>query len=407
MKRKIFTASIILLAIVLFHNKVYAQWVQTNGPYEQNVGPLVMCDTVLYAETVSGPTFRTTDNGINWTPITINGTIHPTGPIAYAGNKLFVVFADSGLCLSTDNGINWTVQKNRLGLYLDALTFKGNDLYSLSRDSMYRTTNDGSDWETVGHTSSNLNYPSLVTIDSFFFLNNYDGLLFRSVDNAANWVIVDSELNIAQNNSIINANNYIFAGCYGSGIVRSSDSGTSWNRADNGLSIIDVFTMIASGKYVFAGTHNGGVFLSTDNGDHWTSFNSGLPIVDVASFAVGNGYLFAATYGGGVWRRPLSDFTTAVDDRQAPIPAQVTLRQNEPNPFSATTMIEYSLPQTENASLKVFNALGEEVATVIHGEISAGFHSVQFHSGDLQPGMYFYRLTAGSSSQTGKMILTR
>jgi hypothetical protein len=91
-------------------------------------------------------------------------------------------------------------------------------------------------------------------------------------------------------------------------------------------------------------------------------------------------------------------------------PAQVEsfgLKQNYPNPFNPTTMISYSLPQNMLARVSVSNILGQEVAVLVDGMMSAGSHSVSFDGSKLTSGIYFYHLQAGSSSLTKKMMLIK
>jgi hypothetical protein len=91
----------------------------------------------------------------------------------------------------------------------------------------------------------------------------------------------------------------------------------------------------------------------------------------------------------------------------AGIPETYTLEQNYPNPFNPTTTIAFTLPHTGMASLKVFNALGQEVATLINGNIPAGAHEVQFNAAGLASGVYFYKLISGDFSQVKKMALVK
>lgn len=92
-------------------------------------------------------------------------------------------------------------------------------------------------------------------------------------------------------------------------------------------------------------------------------------------------------------------------------PADFTLYQNFPNPFNPSTIIEFSVPGSENNSvnteLAVYDLLGRRVAELVNGRISSGRHSVEFNAGALGSGIYFYRLSAGSYTQTRKMLLLR
>lgn len=88
-------------------------------------------------------------------------------------------------------------------------------------------------------------------------------------------------------------------------------------------------------------------------------------------------------------------------------PSQFELSQNYPNPFNPSTNIQFSLPQSGLAMLKVYNLLGQEVATLVNERLTAGAHTVQFNAGQLASGVYIYRLTSGSFVQTRKMMLIK
>jgi len=89
------------------------------------------------------------------------------------------------------------------------------------------------------------------------------------------------------------------------------------------------------------------------------------------------------------------------------IPSEFTLSQNYPNPFNPTTQIKYSVPQTGQVSLKVYNTLGQEVATLYNGVQSAGNYRATFDGKGLASGLYLYRLKADKVSITKKFILMR
>jgi hypothetical protein len=98
--------------------------------------------------------------------------------------------------------------------------------------------------------------------------------------------------------------------------------------------------------------------------------------------------------------------TTGVKE-QSGTPAKYELNQNYPNPFNPTTQIKYSVPEKGYISLKVYNLLGEEVATLFTGVQQAGTHVATFNSTGLTSGVYFYRLQAGSFSATKKLVLMK
>ena len=88
-------------------------------------------------------------------------------------------------------------------------------------------------------------------------------------------------------------------------------------------------------------------------------------------------------------------------------PNEFSLGQNYPNPFNPTTNIEYSVTATSNVSLKVYDMLGKEVATLVNKQQDAGTYIVNWNASGLASGIYFYRLSAGSFVSTKKLTLTK
>ncbi len=88
-------------------------------------------------------------------------------------------------------------------------------------------------------------------------------------------------------------------------------------------------------------------------------------------------------------------------------PGEFLLEQNYPNPFNPSTVISYQLMAKSYVTLIVFNMLGQEVATLVNGYQDAGYRSVKWDASKLPTGVYFYRLTAGASMQTRKLLLIR
>jgi plastocyanin len=88
-------------------------------------------------------------------------------------------------------------------------------------------------------------------------------------------------------------------------------------------------------------------------------------------------------------------------------PDRFIVEQNYPNPFNPTTTIRYALPQSGLVTVKVFNILGDELATLVNREESAGSHEIQFDAANLTSGIYFYRIQAGNVIQTKRMLLLK
>lgn len=89
------------------------------------------------------------------------------------------------------------------------------------------------------------------------------------------------------------------------------------------------------------------------------------------------------------------------------MPTQFELSQNYPNPFNPSTVIKYALPKEEKVTLKVYNNVGELVATLVNEVQSVGVHQVTFNASRLASGVYFYKIEAGAFNQTKKLILMK
>lgn len=88
-------------------------------------------------------------------------------------------------------------------------------------------------------------------------------------------------------------------------------------------------------------------------------------------------------------------------------PNKFTLDQNYPNPFNPSTTINFAIASRTNVTLKVYDLMGKEVATLVNGELTAGSYKATFDAQKLSSGMYFYTLTAGSFNVTKKMLLLK
>ncbi len=99
--------------------------------------------------------------------------------------------------------------------------------------------------------------------------------------------------------------------------------------------------------------------------------------------------------------------TTSIHPEKNFVPTEYSISQNYPNPFNPSTLINYQLPISSYVTLKVYDMLGKEVATLVNGEKKVGVYEVNFDGSQLSGGIYFYRLTAGKFSEIKKMVLVK
>jgi hypothetical protein len=100
------------------------------------------------------------------------------------------------------------------------------------------------------------------------------------------------------------------------------------------------------------------------------------------------------------------------DDNSSVLPEDFVLRQNHPNPFNSSTLIEYSLPNAARVTVEIFNLLGQRIRSLVNGEQTVGYHAVEWDgrsdSGhEMATGVYFYRVTAGDHVEVKKMLLLK
>lgn len=109
------------------------------------------------------------------------------------------------------------------------------------------------------------------------------------------------------------------------------------------------------------------------------------------------------------WMETGEDPEATSVEEHASVPQGYKLKQNYPNPFNPTTRIEYSVPNSSHITLKVYNALGQEVKTLFQGERAAGNYTAKFDGTGLSSGIYFYRLEAENApvSITKKLTLIK
>lgn len=109
-------------------------------------------------------------------------------------------------------------------------------------------------------------------------------------------------------------------------------------------------------------------------------------------------YLAGAIIDGIQWGQVVNA------EQNLAMPERMTLHQNFPNPFNPSTVISYDLPQSGYLTLKVFDIVGKEVATLVDGKEQAGRHSIQFRSSGLSSGVYIYRLVSNGTILSKKMM---
>jgi photosystem II stability/assembly factor-like uncharacterized protein len=414
-------------------------WAQHNNGFQHiYIRSMHISNGVLYAGTVGGGIYRSDDWAENWTQVGFSAAVVSKIAISPANENLFT--AVSGVSRSTDSGQTWQpvnhgladYETNSLAIKNDGTIFcctKGSNQYYLP--TVYRSTNNGNSWAVIDTGLSQYYSKNAIILDQQgdVYVTDNDAV-YKSTNNGDSWFSIGgpgAAIGLAFNSNgdffatngqgiwrklngdtvwtqmasgywftyslFIGSNNYIYSHKY-----RSTDNGETWtsmNIATEPTSFTE-----NSLNHIFAGTRyevsNTGVYISKDCGDTWALVNDGLSFPKILSLAVDpDGYLYAGTNGRSIFKT-VNSTTTDVEEIKFE-PKIFYLGQNYPNPFNPSTKISWQSPVGSHQTLKVFDVLGNEIATLVDEYKLAGRYEVEFsvHSDkgqNLSSGIYFYQL---------------
>ena len=459
--KNLFRFTLLMLVVVFGIDSSHAQWVQTGsmsldaGFSSTSATALVVThtasgDTDLFAGASTGLNngmFQSSNGGTSWSQKYYFGATAP-GLINTFGVSDTNIFAGTaaGIYLSTDNLNSWKLRDTGLAPTtpnITAFAFSGTNIFAgVSPGSgiinvppylvtlpggVYHSTNNGATWSVAdsGLTNSiTTDISALATIGTTIFAGTSDQSgIFRSTNNGTTWTSASKGLlTVGDSTQFVEVNAFsvigtkLFAGT-SQGVFLSTDNGANWSQASTGIQLDDfsqypaVLSLASAGANLYAGLNAsapGGVYLSTDSGASWTWTDSGKVGLHITSLLVSGNYIYAVSEIG-VWKRLLNGTgTTAVTTKSNEVVNTFALSQNYPNPFNPSTVIQFTVPSNGRAVLKVFNILGQEVATLFDGVAAAGeYHQETFDASRLASGIYFSRLEFDGKMQMKKMLLLK
>jgi hypothetical protein len=403
-----------------------------------------------------GGLFRSTDNGTNWTGMSI-GAGYPMDvyALAVSGSKIFVGASrmngvNTGIYLSTDNGLSWALA-GLDNISVKCIAASGNNVFAGTGNGVYRSSDDGANWIQINSGLTDTAVKA-ITISGANIIIAANSGMFLSTDNGSNWKSANNGLTNTLINCISNCGNNIFVGT-DSGVFLSLDNGSSWSQV--GLSGLPVYALSVNESDIYAGTGGAGVckrpLIELGLPVELTSFtaniskgiihliwitatelnNSGFNIErsvnktdwTIISFVQGQGtntsafnysYLDKSITQPGKYYYRLKQIDhdgtfkySNIVEVELTAPLVFALNQNYPNPFNPNTVISYSLPVASIVKLIIYNTLGQTIKNLESEYKPAGIYSVNFNASDLPSGAYFYKLEAGQFSQINKMILIK
>lgn len=388
-------------------------------------------DDTIIAAGFSGLFLKSTDKGGTWESTYISDkNVSPTvedvffldGNIGYAAQR------NRTISKTTDGGETWTqIMKDTIVTTVDnyGVQFINEDIgFVVGRGSkdvsaFYKTADGGENW------SSLIADPNLINeLNSLHFFDENNGVvagdesaLAYTTDGGTNWTkIIPSNIPPGEHDfyeiEFLNDN---FGLAAGEKLIQSTDGGRTWEYIEvaglskkiESIAIVDELTWYLTGSKF--------LLITEDGGYTWEDIID-LDVVTAAtnySITVDrDGYVWLAGNNSEIYRATPTVDVKLIDNN---LVSKFSLGANYPNPFNPSTKINYSIPFVEaghstaqqNVTLKVYNLLGQEVATLVNKTQKSGTYEVEFNASKLTSGVYIYTLKSAGFSESRKMILIK
>jgi len=423
-----------------------------------------------WASGYAGKIVHTTDGGQTWfdqvAPVNtdyyssyfINSNV---GWIVGGDAGSFPTFIEHRVILYTSNGgASWSAQYSQSNKSrLNSINFVDqNNGYAAGESGIImKTTDGGSNWseqEIPSFDFGNIFFTDNLTgwVTGYFLGLPHHPSVFKTTDGGSNWVETQfgTDEGLSDIYFVDNLRGWAVGGNNSGGIVYyTSDGGTNW-ELQTVPSVNSLYSLFFCDENCGWAVGHLGTIISTVNPVpvELTSFtaiadknsvtlnwqtatetnNSGFEVQrkqaewESIGFVNGEGttteensYSFVdenLTAGKYQYRLKQIDYDGSFEysktvDVQVLSPTEYNLSQNYPNPFNPQTIIEYSIPAGEIVNLRIFNAAGEEIRTLVNEFKAEGTHEVIFDAEELTSGIYFYEISAGEFNSVKKMILLK
>ncbi|OGU46864.1 MAG: hypothetical protein A2000_10600 [Ignavibacteria bacterium GWB2_36_8] len=410
---------------------------------DKDVGFLVGGIQGLHFESAAD-IFFTSDGGKTWE------FRYSAGGGSFSGSGIFKtsVFVNNltGFCLTgsgfgwglgfskiyktTDSGNSWS-QIYDFNPDLNGYSFSGNDFYfrneqigwvvgrysdNSSGAGIFHTNDGGKNWSLAWQNLGSDNF----CLNSICF-NNKSGWavgesgMIVKYSQVYGWSAIPSLTDLPLKKVFSNDDNVWIAGGYldnqnsNTIFLKSTNNGQTWIQHHTSPYLINDMYFIDNnlGWAVGADTAYRGVILkSTDGGDTWKLVVDSL-LGPLNSIFIKDNYGWAAGDYGLVLRTTDAGTTWIDDGNNKTYPTEFELKQNYPNPFNPNTTLSFVIGHLSFVTLKIYDILGKEIATVVSEEKSAGKYEIEFDGSNLSSGIYFYELKTRSYTVTKKMVLLK
>lgn len=398
-----------------------------------------------------------------WTPIPVESTTTPVVALTGMEGTLFAGFNGDGIFVSTDSGDSWTdvsgdLPDKNINYLFGATTDEPYLVGTQGGPFVGGIINGNGQYINAtgtGLPSTDITYFGKADdVEELWVVGTRNQGVFTAPDNEN---LVWNAANSGLNGDALNINGLsgysddidTWALCTDNGIYFSQNQFATWTSGNNGLSgdQLIVTASLVLNTLTLITTHDG-AFMSSDLGQSWSpliedvkfntltfaiDYNSGQAAIfflgessyvtnDFINFTslVTPGEIIAATTSatdlfiatassknsntsGGLYRQPISTVITSISGPAESV-SLAKLQQNNPNPFSQSTTINYSVNESDLVTIRIYDILGREISTLVNGFTAAGNHQVTFENANLPSGLYYAILKTGKHSAQIKMI---
>lgn len=418
---------IFIFVIILITQVSFSQWIQQQTGITQNLNDICFInETTGIAVGSNGTMVRTTNGGINWYTVTVPttqsfySTCFPTIQIGYASGY-------TGFVITTSNGGSSWYNNTSCGINVRSISFinMNTGITGGGGNLMCHTTNGGiaysQRYTPTAHAVTGVHYvnssllmvcasdmPGAVIHKSTNTGNNFSTVLTMN-NSGLNTTYYLNSIYFKDGNTGFATGSYTSLGANYGTIYRSTNAGDNWGAAttfgpDSGMSINSIHFgdslngFVVGNKGKILRTINGGLNWVTQVSGVNTSLNGIYMCNALTGYICGSGGTILKTTNGGVMG------ITPINNE---IPEKYKLEQNYPNPFNPLTNIRFLIKDSKFTSLKIFDILGKEIATLVNEKLSPGTYEVQWNTLMLSSGIYLYKIQAGEYSEIKKMMLIK
>ncbi len=354
----------------------------------------------------------TIDRGKSWNILYNNLNKYFSSLTIKDETEIWAVGNDGMITFSLDNGLNWNEVQLSSSWLEDICFINSSKGFAVGTKywsgRIFKTNDGGISWDSLSNTPQAEIFEKIIfSNDSIGWINSNTGI-YKSENSGENWTLIKPgryhTLEIFGNSIWTSSANYI---------IFSNNFGLTWNNIqvydfqNNIVRTIQSISFIDENKGWIC-IDDGRIYKTNDGGFTWTEDSrlAGIGIYDIKFLNAELGWGVGS--GGSIIHHNRS--VNAINENlQEKAPNGYTLQQNYPNPFNPSTSIQYAISSTQFVTLKVYDLLGREVATLVKEEKTAGSYNVEFRMQNLElsSGIYFYKLQAGEFVESKKMILLK